>query len=343
MRASRGPGVVAGWLKDRPFDLTFLVGITALACAMGLAARGSQARFLALLAVHSWLFGFDHVIATFTRLAWLPEDRRRHRPLLYALPLFFAGTLAVGTGLGIIVLNSTYFLWQWFHMTRQSWGIAQHYRRAAGGMAWDPPWLSELTLWSFPVAGLLRRCHQQPGRFLFMDLWLPPVPAALYHGAVVVAAALALLFVVTRLRALRRGELPLGHTLFLSTHALVFGLGYLVIDDLHGGWLLTNVWHNVQYLAYVWLQNRRRFEGGPRAEAPWLSWLCQPGAARAAAYFAACLCLSTPLFAGLFALGDRLDEWLLGRVLSLSLGAALAINFHHYLVDGLIWRRPRAA
>jgi hypothetical protein len=331
-----------GWLKDPPFDLTLILGITALACAMGGAAAVVPALFLPLLAFHTWCFGFDHVISTFTKLAGLPEDRRRNRFLIYALPpLVFGVTLLVGQSAGVGVISSAYFVFQWFHTTRQSWGIAQHYRRAAGGLPSDPRWLSELTLWSLPVVGLLHRCHQQPGRFLWMDLFLPRVPGVVVTLAGVGAAVLVGVFVWTRARALHRGELSLPHTLYVASHLVVFAVGYLVIDDLHAGWLLVNVWHNVQYLAYVWMHNRARFGGGVRADAKILSWLCQPGVTRGIGYFAACLAISTPLFAAVYAVGDRIDLWLDGRLISISLVIALALNFHHYIVDGLIWKRSR--
>ena len=335
-------GSTGGWLKDPPFDLTLIIGTTVLACAMGGAAAVVPSLFLPLLLFHTWCFGFDHVIATFTKLAGVPDDRRRNRFLIYALPpLLFVATLLIGQSTGIGVLNTGYFLFQWFHTTRQSWGIAQHYRRAAGGLPADPPWLSELTIWSLPVVGLLHRCHQQPGKFLWMDLFLPRVPAVLVTLAGIVAAGLVARFSWTRWRALRRGELSLPHTLYVCSHHLVFAVGYLVIDDLHAGWLLVNVWHNVQYLAYVWMHNRARFDGGVRPDAKLLSWLCQPGVARGFGYFAACLLISTPLFAAIYALGDHLDRLLDGRLISVSLVFALALNFHHYIVDGLIWRRKK--
>jgi hypothetical protein len=333
---------VSGWLKDRPFDLTLIAGITALACGMGGAVAFVPSLFIPLLAFHTWCFGFDHVISTFTKLAGIPEDRRRNRFLIYALPpIVLAGTLAIGQSAGVGVLNTGYFLFQWFHTTRQSWGVAQHYRRAAGGLAWDPRWLSEVTLWSLPVVGMLHRCHQQPGKFLWMDLHLPRVPAVVVVIAGALALALLVVFCWTRWRAFRRGELSLPHTLYLCSHHLVFALAYLAIDDLHAGWLLVNVWHNVQYLAYVWMHNRARFDGRVRSDARILTWLCQPGPLRALLYFAACLVISTPLFAAVYAAGDRLDVWLDGRVISISLVIALAFNFHHYIVDGVIWKRGR--
>lgn len=331
-----------GWLESPPVDLTLILGVTVLACAMGGAVAAVPALFFPLLVFHTWCFSFDHAVATFTRLAGLPEDRRKNRFLIFALPpLLFAATMLVGQRGGVGAIATGYFFFQWFHTVRQSWGIAQTYRRAAGRA--EPRWFSQLTIWSVPAWGLLLRCHQQPARFLGMELRLPAVPRGLVDGVGLAAVFLLVCFVWTRWLAWRRGELSLPHALYLTTHFLVFALAYLVIDDLHAGWLLVNVWHNVQYLAWVWIHNRSRFSDGVRPDAPILSWLCQRGRSRAVLYFGGLLVISAALFGSIYALLGRLDLWLDGRVISISLVFALALNFHHYLVDGLIWRnRVRA-
>jgi hypothetical protein len=323
----------AGWLKDPRFDLTLIFGVSAVACAMGGAAALAPSLFIPLLAVHTWCFSFHHVVVTFSRLAGLPEERRRHRFLLGALPPLALGlVLAVGLLGGIGILNTGYFVFQWFHSVRQSWGIAQHYRRAAGGISDDA--LPQLTLWSLPIVGFLHRCRQEPERFFWMEVHLPRVPAALVTAAGVGAAALLLLFYWRR-----RKRLLLPHTLYLTSHFLVFALGYLVIGDLMAGWLLVNVWHAAQYLAYVWMRDRERFGGGVRPNARVLSWLAQPG--RAPFYFAASMILASSLFGTIYGITQRIDFALGGRWISLGLVVALGINLHHYLVDAVIWRRRR--
>jgi hypothetical protein len=334
----------AGWLKDGPFDATLILGVTALAFGFGLAAWLSPVLFLPLLAVHTWAFSFDHVIATFTRLVGTPEDRRAWRFLIWGLPLvMLAATFAAGQLGGVVVIASAYFFLQWFHTVRQSWGIAQHYRRAAGGISEDPQWLSELTMWSVPVWGLLSRCAEDYDEFLWMPVSLPVVPRAVVSAAGAASAALLLVFLWTRVSLWRHGKLSAQHTLFVATHFAVFGAAYVFIDDLHAGWLLVNVWHNVQYLAYVWMRNRARFAEGVRADARILSWLCQPGVTRGFLYFGACLALSTPLFWGIYAVTGGVDRWLGQGIVSASLVFALALNFHHYTVDALIWRRRAGA
>ena len=140
------------WLKDRLFDLSFIFGIAVLATMMSGATVLWPVLFLPMLTAHTWLFGYDHLIATYTKLAGSPEDRARHRPLILFLPpVVFGALLAVSRLSGLTGLYVLYFFGQFFHTVRQSWGIAQQYRHRAGGLPWDSVWLSEVTLWSVPL------------------------------------------------------------------------------------------------------------------------------------------------------------------------------------------------
>lgn len=342
------PGAVAGWLKDAPFDLGLIGGVLLVAGIMSALTVVAPSLFLPMLAVHTWVLGYDHVAATFTKLAGLPEDRRRYRALIFYLPgLVLAVMLLIGTRLGPAALLTLYFFGQFFHTTRQSWGLAQRYRHKAGGLPWDDQRLSELTLWSVPLWGFLHRCAQQPPEFLYQELLLPRVPWALVHAAGAVCAGLCGVWVVTRVQAFLRGELALGHTLYLLSHFTVYAAGYVLIRDVNSGWLLVNVWHNAQYLGFVWLHNRQRFAGGLHPEARALSWLSQPGYGRALTYYLALMALSIPFYLLLLHTGERLDGWLAagrrlpGHVASMAAVASLTLNFHHYLVDGIIWKRRR--
>lgn len=280
-------------------DQALIYGVTGLAVAMGITAAIEPALFLPLLTVHAWCFGYSHVVSTYTRL-------QQRRFLAYGLPwIVLASVFALSTHVGAGGLNTIYFVFQWFHTTRQSWGLAQHYQR--GGR------IEEATLWALPVTGMLYRCHQQPVTFLWNDLYLPQVPME-----AVVISALAAVALIGRKRP----------TPYVITHHFVFALAYLAIDDLQAGWLLVNVWHNVQYLLFVWMRNQEQ------GVLPWLSQ-------RPAVYFVACVAVSIPIFSALYAFTDHLDTYR-STMVSLTLIVAFAINFHHYLVDALIWRRPRA-
>ena len=339
-RPNLSPGGLPGWLKDPLFDLCFVVGIGLLALLMAGATVISPVLMLPMLAVHTWLFGYDHLVSTYTKLAGRPEDRARHRHLiLYLPPVVLAGLYLVGRTSGATGLYVLYFFGQFWHTVRQSWGIAQQYRHRAGGLPWDPERLSEVTLWSVPLWGFLHRCAQQPEEFLYQRISLPSVPVPVVQAAGLLSAALWLYWLYTRAVALRRGQLPLGHTLYMISHLLIYLGGYVLIEDIGSGWLLVNVWHNVQYLAFVWMYNRRRFASGVVADSRALSWLSQPGAKRAVLYFLTCLGIATPMYYFLLQASARLDELLKNTALPTILVVSLTFTVHHYLVDGVIWKR----
>ena len=332
--------MASAWLKDVRFDLTFIVGIALLAGAMSGVTVIWPLLFLPMLTAHSWLFGYEHLWATYTGLLAHPDDRRRHRYLIFfGPPLVLVALLVFGKAFGMTGLYVIYFAGQFFHTVRQSWGLAQHYRRQAGGMEWDHPRLSEITLWSVPVWGFLHRCAQRPTEFLFQDFWLPPVPRLVVIMAGIASAVLWSYWLYTRLVAWRRGSLPLGHTLYMLSHLVIYLGAYILIEEICSGWLLVNVWHNVQYIAYVWAYNRRRFQGGVDTRTRLLSWLSQRGYLRAALFFVALVALALPLYYLLPHAGEAIDALLKNTAVPAAVTLGLTLTFHHYIVDGIIWKR----
>ncbi len=342
MRIPLQTAVVTGWLKDPLFDLSFVCGIALLATAMALSTVIRPQLLLPVLAMHTWLFSYDHLIATYTKLGGRPEDRKRHRHLIWYLPPIVLVLLyTFGRACGIVGLYSLYFFWQFFHTVRQSWGIAQQYRQRAGGMPWDSVLLSEVTLWSVPLWGFLNRCAEQSAKFLYQPLWLPQVPMFVVQGFELLSAVLWIYWLYTRIQAARRGALALGHTLYMLSHLLIYLGGYILVSDITSGWLLVNVWHNVQYLAFVWLYNRRRFAAGVEADTRILSWLAQPGVLRAAMYYLGCLAVATPAAYLMLRFGEGIDKVLKNSALPAVLVLSLSFTVHHYLVDGIIWKRRK--
>ena len=113
MLAQTQTAPTAGWLRDRPFDLTFIVGVAALAISAGWAVVYWPAWFPVILIANLWLLGYHHVISTFTRLCFDKQSFRTHRFLVLWLPLIvFGGALAVclvrlwrlGAGDGLFLL-----------------------------------------------------------------------------------------------------------------------------------------------------------------------------------------------------------------------------------------------
>ena len=326
------------WLRGPAFDLGLIGGVLVLALALGSLAALTPGLFGAVLVVDLWLLAYPHVASTFTRVAFDRASARRHWFLLLGLPpivlLATAGVHGIG---GLVALSSLYYYWQSWHYTRQSHGIARAYQRAARSRA--PDRLDDAVVFAFPLWGVLHRIYQQPGEFYEIPLWTPAVPGAL----VILAGSAALgLLLAWSLRFIRDAASPTprstGHALFILSHITITVISYLVIADVTRGWLFINIWHNAQYLLFVWAMNANRFHGGVDPRRPFLSRISQPS--RVVHYALTCLALSTGFY---LALGQTPESLASLPLLPLMLVCHMAVNFHHYLVDAVIWRAPTRA
>lgn len=325
-----------GWLRSARFDLNFIVGTTVLALSAVTLVMFDPRWFGVVLILNLWLLGKHHVVSTFTRLCFSKADLAEHRFLVFQLPfLVLAGVLAAGFGIGWWVLGSVYFYWQWFHYTRQSWGVSQFYRRKAGGRADENELATKLAFYLPPLWGILHRSWQAPDQFLGLEFRVLPVPGLLVD--VVGAAAVVALgwWIVLRILAWRRGDIAPAHTLFVASHHVIFLTGYLLIPDVTYGWLVLNVWHNAQYILFVWLQNNNRFKDGIDSSARFLSRLCQSG--NGGVYFTVCVLISAVAYGAIALTGSAIGD--IG--LPLLVLVYQTINFHHYIVDSIIWRSKK--
>lgn len=327
-----------GWLRSPSFDLLFIAGVA----AAGILASGlvllEPSLFPVVLVADMWLLGFHHVVSTFTRLAFDTESFHAHRFLVVWLPLIvLGGATALFAFVGGWTLPTLYLYWQWFHYTRQSYGIAQIYRRKAGALATDPPLLAKAVIYLLPLWGILQRSWEHPQTFLDMEIKTLPVPLPVVQAAAVCALVAIAVWVGRQVIAWRAGRLPVAYTLYMLSHLAVFAIGYLGVRDISYGWLAINVWHNGQYILLVWMYNNNRFKDGIDPEHRFLSTISQRG--RMAYYFLICLGISTFFYMILRGITDIFGI----SLLALSVVAYQTINFHHYIVDGIIWkvRKPR--
>lgn len=326
----------AGWLRSKTFDGIFIAGVTALALAAGAIVVVRPELFPIVLAADLWLLGYHHVIATFTRLAFDRQSLHDHRFLVFVLPLLVIGaTFALAVSVGTWVITSLYLYWQWFHYTRQSWGISQVYRAKANGAARQIPRYSKLVFYLVPTWGILHRSWQAPDVFLTSKLRVIPTPGWLVTIVGVAAIVAVGAWIFDSVRAWRRGRLPKAHTAFLASHFVVFVVGYGLIEDITHGWLVLNVWHNAQYVLFVWLFNAARYKDGVDVRARFLSTISQ--AHRKTLYFVTCLGLTTLFYGTSMVL--TYGETIAG--VSIVLILYQGINFHHYIVDSRIWKVRR--
>jgi hypothetical protein len=338
--ALQSMAVPAGWLRSRSFDLGFIAGIAALALASGAIVVAWPNLFGLVLFLDIWLLGYQHVVATYTRLCFDRDSFLSHRFLILWLPLMvLAATVGLAAGVGPWTLATIYLYWQWFHYTRQSWGISQAYRRKSGGLVTESERLSKLTFYLLPLWGILHRSHQAPATFLGLELKTLPVPELLVDLVGVAALATLLWWLVGRLAAWWRGQLACAHTLFVLSHFAIFYTGYVLIGSIDHGWLVLNVWHNAQYVFFVWLFNTNRFKSGVDPKARFLSKISQPD--RKTLYFATCLGISTLAYLAILLAVEGFERHVEAVFLPLALIVYQTINFHHYIVDSVIWKLRR--
>ena len=292
--------------------------------------------FYPILVVDLWVLGYHHVVATFTRICFdRVSFQERRWMMIYLIPAVAAGTILLAWQVGMWSIVTLYFYWQWWHYTRQSWGISRAYRRADREAVYEDGWLDLGIFYAMPVYGILLRSSEGHSDFIGMELWSFPVPAAVADVAGYVTATLICVWAARRIIALYQGRLAAAHTLYMLTHFVIFWVGYVWIPDITLGWLMINIWHNFQYLTFVWMFNSKRFATGIDQRARLLSYISQPN--RLWLYLVTCLAVTGALYWGVL----RSIDWLFFAGLSATLVLYQIVNFHHYIVDALLWRSPR--
>lgn len=325
-----------GWLDSAYFDLTFIFGILALALISGGVVISYPTLFFLVLFLDLWLLGYHHVISTFTKLAGTREDRIENKFLIYILPIFvFAAVGTLVYMLGIWSIVTIYLFWQWFHYTRQSWGVSSFYKRKAN-IKQNHFYLDQTVFWVIPIWGILNRCSQGWDEFLFLPIKLPVVSTFLVDFFAVISFFSLLYWLFKRFKNYKEGDLSIGLICFELSHFCIFYLAYVFIKDINYGWLTINIWHNAQYILFVWLYNTNRFKQPVKASI--VSWISQRSPLRAFVYFGLCLIVTSFFYGSTQALLDEVSKTFLVSIMSLNIIVFQTINFHHYIVDSLIWK-----
>ncbi|MDF1754658.1 MAG: hypothetical protein P1U89_17875 [Verrucomicrobiales bacterium] len=334
----------SNWLSGKSFDTLFIFGILAIAVLSGVVAWNEPNLFPLILFLDLWFLGYHHVISTFTKLAGTAQDRKDNRFLILYLPFIVVAAVALlATGVGLWSVVTVYFFWQWYHYTRQSYGISAFYRRKSQHSTFENPKISQAILWSIPIWGLLHRCSQGWNLFLFQEVWLPAIPSFVATGAGLISVGLLLYWLTDRAVAFRNGTLPLGHTLYMASHFSAFFVGYVLIPDINIGWLVANIWHNAQYILFVWLYNTKRFEKPEMRVKSVLGWASQIKPVRVLAYFSGCLIITTVVYKGITTSLNLALSYEGALLTTMYVITFQTINFHHYVVDSLIWKARKKA
>jgi hypothetical protein len=323
-------------IKSETFDVTLLILPLATGLAAAAAVLAQPGLFRVLLVADLWLLGYHHVVATYTRLAFTAETFRKNRFLAFDLLLLVtAGTLALAFGAGTWVVATAFLYLQWFHYMRQGYGIARMYFRASpeGQVAGSRDIVTDLLIYLVPVYAIAARSATMGEKFLDLPVKALVLPNEVITGLGLAAAVAAVTWVLRSGVAYARGTLDSLYAGFVVSHVAIFLIAYVTIENADTGWLAINVWHNLQYVLVVWMMNTKR-HAGVAPVTSFIARISQPG--RIVRYFLSCIAISTAIY---LVLGRLVAA--VGGGMALTVGIYMGINFHHYVVDALIWKRRR--
>ena len=281
---------------------------------------------------------------TYTRLGFSARGLLRNRFLALDLLLVIVlATTVLALTAGAWVVATAFLYLQWFHYMRQGYGISRMYFRATsdgqvpstslGASAPPRDLVANAVIYVVPIFAIARRSMTMGDMFLAMPIkTIAPPPAVVTVLAVAAAVTIGAWFVRFGQRV-GSGTADLRYEGFVFSHILIFLVAYVWTDNANVGWLAINVWHNLQYVLVVWMVNVKKYAGRVDGAEPLLSRISQPG--RPVTYFACCLLITTVVYLAL----NQFTVLAMGGGLAATLGVYMGINFHHYIVDAMIWKR----
>jgi hypothetical protein len=325
------------WILSRRDDLVWFQGSVvaglALLAFFALAPRVDEASFgpwhPAVLAVLLWgiLFDGTHVWATYARTYLAPDGASRA-----ALPGRWSWAV-LGVGPAIALLAASLFpffqlaayLWAYWHLVRQHYGFVMLYRRRAGESNRRGARVDSLLLWIGCLYPYLRFSLTEAYARSGLPVLVPVSMLASLRLVLDVAFGVALLAIVAVIMAgivepLRPGPKHLLLAIVIGFHLLVFGL----LDHLLTILATLTIFHNLQYHRIVWQYER----GLGRVPSGSLRRYLVLGLALGVAWY------GTRVFGVAF----FQDE----TVRNVLLGLGWGVAFHHYIVDGRVWRVRRS-
>ena len=325
-------------IRSEAFDAVLLIVPLATALTAAAAVLSNPALFKALLIADLWLLGYHHVVATYTRLAFTSETFRKNRFLAFdLLVLVIAATLALAFTAGAWVVATAFLYLQWFHYMRQGYGLARMYFRASpeGQVAGSRDIVTDLLIYLVPIYAIAARSATMGDTFLDLPVKTLVFPAEAITALGFAAGVAGVMWTLRTALAFTRGTLDGMYASFVLSHVAIFIVGYIAIENSDTGWLAINIWHNFQYVLVVWMMNAKKYAGIEPATS-FIARISQPR--RIAGYFLSCIAISTAIY---LALGQFVLAF--GGGMALTVGIYMGINFHHYVVDALIWKRRRVA
>jgi hypothetical protein len=260
---------------------------------------------------------------------------RRFRTRFIVAPIFLVAACALLTFTSPSALVLLTYGWGVWHGLMQTHGFSRIYdgrRGPTDALTARLDHLLVLTWFAAAVVFSPTRIHYVLDRFY--DVGGPVVSlsflAPLRAGVGMATAAVTLAFVAQALRRWRAGRPPAALKLVtLASSIGFFWYCNVAVDNLLIGVVLFELAHDVQYLAIVWLFNRRRVEADPEVGS-FTRFLFRQRAVFVALYVALILAYGSLQLVASFA-----PVVLMGKIMTGVLSASTLLHFYY---DGFIWK-----
>jgi len=318
-----------GYLRSPAFDIVFILLIPAVAILAGFFSHLDPQYFELILTLDLWLLGYHHVISTYTRLAFDRDAFDNQKFLIVYLPLLVALSVGVITWtVGLTAIATIYLHWQWYHYTRQSEGISKAYSIKSGSDTSKQTPFDRIMFYLVPAVCFLDMSSNGEQQFLGMSIWVVPVNSTLIEWVLLGTAVVFSYWLIIKTKLLSQKEISVSYYAYLMSHYSIYFIAYAYIDNINYGWIVINIWHNAQYIAFVWLYNTNKYGKLEESKNP-LLFLARPK--NIVLYLSACLAISSVVYMGINTLLAGFPVFMLVLVYQ-------TLNFHHYIVDSQIWK-----
>jgi hypothetical protein len=311
---------VGGWIDSPAFDLGFFIlsPLVGLAVLM-VSPDDGQTTVLGLAAAA--LIGGPHYLATFSFYFFDDTaDYQRQRWIAYFVgPLLIVLAVAAISLLQVpLIIAVVVYLWNAFHVSRQSCGILSIYRRRAGCLDMRHRAITNAAILSANFAMALAHIDWYPALDRFFTVISPSLPGLISWTAILAAiASLAALSISMAQRFRNGAPFSLAELAFLATSLLLFH-PYLWVHDSNLATLGMLLGHFIQYLGIVWLLNYRKLAGGTGS----LAQRCLSRLWRDPWIFVPSLLTAGALF----------------MIVQVNfMAATIAVVLLHFYLDGLFW------
>ena len=332
---SAGPAVARAryWIFSPVQDMAFILGTPLL--IIGIFAIARRAGWMDGLLTFALALATAHYFPGILRAYGDRALFRRFRVRLILAPLFLFTVSGTFAYLNLHIALLLALLWGQWHWMMQIYGFARIYDAKARLDARTPAWLdrSMCLMWFGMCVFVLN--HDLPSYLTrFYESGGPRIPQEAFvwltRAWLVVTIGITAIYAARTVAAIRKGHVP-NPLKFVFVAVTFVYLGYTtgVMERPLVGLALFESWHDVQYLAIVWMFNINRSRQMADT-GPFIRFLFRPRVWLVLLYVAACL-----------AFGMLTHAWSLfadDRIIRLVVSVVSATGMLHYYMDSFIWR-----